>query len=243
MAQAHPKKDVELPRDLVGPMQLMEELAQAPEAKGSTPIPSKATMLFVSAMSAVAKKNIDDALKKLQNAVHEGEKETHKEPHAIALLGLGYVQATCGEWAHAESNYAESVVQWTAIHGEDSPKLARILADTATVYEHGGHLDQAEVFLTKALKCASKGKGEKSPEVQGLICGLGNLLLKQNRLEDAEQQFATAVSNLKDPAHPSVTFAMKLLHSVLVKRGKTEEAAKVEAELNKFKEEFAHKKK
>lgn len=64
---AHPaKKDVELPRDLVGPMQLMEELAQSPETKGSTPIPSKATMLFVSSMSAVAKKDLDGALKKVR---------------------------------------------------------------------------------------------------------------------------------------------------------------------------------
>jgi uncharacterized protein HemY len=121
--------------------------------------------------------------------------------------------------------------------------LTRILADTATVHEHGGHLDKAEDFLSKALKCASKGKGEKSPEVQGLYCGLGNLLIKQNRLSDAEQQFQSAVDHLKEANHPSVTFALKLLHGLLVKQGKTEEAAKVEADLNKFKAEFAaHKK-
>lgn len=44
----------------------------------------------------------------LQQAVQEGEKETHKEPHAIALLGLGYVHAALGEWNHAETSYAES---------------------------------------------------------------------------------------------------------------------------------------
>lgn len=134
-----------------------------------------------------------------------------------------------------------SAAQWQTIHGDDSPKLARVLADTATVHEHGGHLDKAEAFLTKALKCASVGK-EKSPEVQGLHCGLGNLLIKQNRLEEAEQQFRTAVDNLRESNHPSITFALRLLSGLVSKRGKTAEAAELDAELAKLKEQFAKKK-
>jgi hypothetical protein len=67
MATAIPK-DVELPSDLVSPLVLLEELSQtSAEERGATPRPSKATMLFITSMSAASKHQFDQAFQKVRS--------------------------------------------------------------------------------------------------------------------------------------------------------------------------------
>jgi tetratricopeptide (TPR) repeat protein len=121
---------------------------------------------------------------------------------------------------------------WDGIHGKENPKLARVLADLATIYEKQKKYQQALESLQRSRACMVKGHGDKAPEVQGITCALANVHAQLGQNDEAQKLFQEAVAHLKESKHASLVAALSMYHKFLVAHGKSEEAASVEAELN-----------
>lgn len=109
------------------------------------------------------------------------------------------------------------------------------MIDTATVLQHAGKFDDSFALLERARKLLVDTHGEKNSNVLAVSCALGNVRLSQNKTEDAEALYSSALVLLKEINDPNHIPVLKQLIKVKQMLGKKDEASKLEEELQEAK--------
>ncbi len=148
----------------------------------------------------------------------------------VAASSLGKVDVATKELEAFEKNYAE--VPESAVVGNNAAAtvldIARLMAKGELEYRKGNH-DEAFGLLRDAVaKDVALKYDEPWGWFQPVRHALGALLLEQGRVEEAETVYR---DDLK--LHPSNGWSLTGLAECLRRTGRTEDAAKVEAELAK----------
>lgn len=125
----------------------------------------------------------------------------------------------------------QSLELWQKVHAEAKPKLLQFLLDTATVLKKAGKLDEAYTTLEEARTTLSAQRGESDAEVQGLVVGLAELKMKQQKPEEALPLYEGALKVLHDTSSPQEVQLLHLMVSIYESQKNTEMADKMKAAL------------
>jgi tetratricopeptide (TPR) repeat protein len=206
--------EYDLPQDLTFPLALVDPLSVIQEAeRGNTPRPSRARLAFVTGVSAIQKKQFENAFKQLTSAVAEAEKDKKdKETLAVTLSGLGFLCACVNQYDKAAICYLRALKLWLKVHSEAKQKLIQFMLDTTTVLKKAQQYEEAYSTLEQARTISAAQRGETDTEVQGLVVGLAELRMKQKKTEEAIVLYESALKVLHESGSPQ---EVQLLHLMI----------------------------
>lgn len=157
-----------------------------PALKREVANPSKAAETLRRARAAFQRNDIDAALS-LANAArdqYEDTRETEALGHAYDLLGDVLMQM--GQFEEAARSY-EQAAHWFKLPLNDAETFVKL----AEVNHYEGHLDKALAAYRQASQLYDR-LGE-SQEALLVICRIGYILYQQQKWEEAEKTYRTAL--------------------------------------------------
>eukprot|EP00727_Mastigamoeba_balamuthi_P008957 m51a1_g4684 hypothetical protein (233) ;mRNA; f:172075-173305 len=220
-------KPQEIP--LQSPIRLLDALfILDDQAKGGTPMPSKARMLFVSGMQALSVGKIETARERLVEALEDVRRAVplRKEEVAVCQLGVGYLDAVSPaatrDLAAAARMYSEAADMLEQAAGVGCPQVAPLVADLAVVYQMGGKKEEATRELARAramLDTAMEPRRGQTPEhhrrtCAGLYAQVAQAHAASGDLANAVPLMAQAVAAMEKFGDPSLKAAQVVLRSL-----------------------------
>ncbi len=150
-------------------------------------------------------------------------------PFSEALEIALYLLAR-GEAAAAESTVKKAALAAKGQHGSGSPPLARAYADMARLHFRMGQYERAALEFQHAAKGPLPAEPEERQDRLAFLFGYGAALGAEDQLDEAEKVLRQSLAfarNLNGAQSPSAHVALVPLADVLLKAGKTAEAAKL----------------
>ncbi|MFO0823691.1 MAG: tetratricopeptide repeat protein, partial [Gemmataceae bacterium] len=135
-----------------------------------------------------------------------------------------------GEPAEADATARKAALAAKAQHGSGSPPLARAYADLARLHYRMGQHDRAGLEFQHAAKGPMPPENQERQDRLSFLLGFGACLGACDNLPEAEKVLRQALAfakNLNGAQSPSAYVALVPLADVLLKAGKTQEAAKL----------------
>jgi tetratricopeptide (TPR) repeat protein len=209
-------------------LKIMRDIDDARSA--ATVLGQLGTLALVQGKLAEARQRYTDALIAFRNL---GEPQME----AIAWHQLGMVAQKAHEWDEAERCYKESLAIKERIG--DKALAATTCNQLALVSEGAGRLDDAERWYKRAIELDQEA-GTSGYLPASHYNNLANLLLSQNRLEEAEAYAHRAreiFETLDLASQPWKTF--NILAEIAEKRGRAEEAREWRRKRDEAKRAFA----
>ena len=125
----------------------------------------------------------------------------------------------------------QSLELWQKVHADAKPKLLQFLLDTTTVLRKAGKFEEAYTTLEEARTISVAQRGEADAEVQGLVVGLAELKMKQQKPEEALPLYEGALKVLHDTNSPQEVQLLHLMISIYESQKNTSMADKLKADL------------
>jgi tetratricopeptide (TPR) repeat protein len=141
---------------------------------------------------------------------------------------LAYTYASEGKYSLAEPLIEDQIGLCRSHYGVESLALARALADLGSVQTAAKQFDAASATLQTALAMEQKLNDDASPYAAADHTAIGNLLMAEGKLPEAEASLRRAVEISETPigqaAKPVEAEALESLGAVLLREGRTREA-------------------
>lgn len=129
-----------------------------------------------------------EALRRIEAAMSEFHPDVIQ---CLYLLGQLYI--TKGDDARALSTMLEVLRRSREVFGETSINTIDALRQVGLLYCDRGDYEQAEQLLHSSRQAAFRQEFKENRESANARVGLGTCLLQQDRLEEAEAEFLTAL--------------------------------------------------
>jgi eukaryotic-like serine/threonine-protein kinase len=139
----------------------------------------------------------NDLAEKYYRIATEGEVRHLGKSHPFAIAeaeNLANALARLKRFDESLVLMKDVLAERRAVLGEDSPKVARTMINTATLLSVSGHLDEAESIYSEAIPRLSRAYGAEHPDVLHTLYAFGMLKMRQHQYSVAERLFRQALS-------------------------------------------------
>jgi serine/threonine protein kinase/tetratricopeptide (TPR) repeat protein len=164
--------------------------------------------------------------------VIDGRRRLYRDDHRETLLAVDGLAQLCnfrGEFDRAVALYVPALEASRKAHGDQDPVTLRLMAGLGCTYSgSGGRPDKAEPLLASALKGQQVVLKDKHPETLVTRQVLAIILLRLNRLPEAEQQARQAYEDMQTvygEMHPYTYTGQATLINVYLAQGRRNDAA------------------
>ncbi|HZL27820.1 MAG TPA: serine/threonine-protein kinase [Acidobacteriaceae bacterium] len=161
----------------------------------------------------------------VDRAAHVGTKAFHYGTDE-GLLAQTYAEE--GKYSLAEPLIEDQIALCKMHYGFESLALARSLNDLGRMQTAAGQLDAASATLQTALAMEQKLNGDASPYAAVDHTAIGNLLMAENKLPEAEVSLRRVVAIAETPigqaARPVEAESLESLGAALLREGRKHEA-------------------
>jgi predicted ATPase/DNA-binding CsgD family transcriptional regulator len=191
---------------------------------GGTPSPSRALGLVATGWMALEQDDIPSARAHCEEALGLARASGDTVLLAEILAQLGHAARQQGEFAIAQAHYDESLALRQAIG--DPLDIAWALRNVAHVARLRGEHARACALYEQSLSVG----GPRAPrsEVAGTLAYLGNALLRQGDIDQAERRFAESLVICREIGHRRrLAYALEGLAGVAAARGTWERALRL----------------
>ncbi len=134
----------------------------------------------------------DDALRQALDISreHRGERT---DTYAKLLMSLGRVQISVGNLTDARKNFEDSLELYRELHGPIHTEVANALMELTSVHMWNDDLASAERSAREAVRIFTATLPAPHPDRVMAEAGLGEVLLLQNRINDADPLFQNSL--------------------------------------------------
>jgi len=122
---------------------------------------------------------------------HRGQ---HTETYAKLLINLGRVQISVGNVAEARKNFEEGLALFRELDGPMNPMVGNALIELSSVHMWSDDLPAAERATREALRIYTATLPAPHPDRIMAEARLGEVLLLQNRINDADPLFQSSLA-------------------------------------------------
>jgi serine/threonine protein kinase/tetratricopeptide (TPR) repeat protein len=164
--------------------------------------------------------------------VIDGRRCLHGDDHRETLQavhGLAMLYNYQGEFDRAVAWYVPALEASRRAYGDRDPLTLRLMFGLATTYSvSGGRPDKGEPLLASALKVQQVVLGDKHPDTQSTREVLASVLLRLNRLPEAEREAEQSYAGrrkVRGETHPLTFQSQATLIKVYFAQGRRDEAA------------------
>jgi serine/threonine protein kinase/tetratricopeptide (TPR) repeat protein len=164
--------------------------------------------------------------------VIDGRRRLYGDDHRETLQavdGLAMLYNYQGEFDRAVAWYVPALEASRRAYGDRDPLTLRLMFGLATTYSvSGGRPDKGEPLLASALKVLQVVLGDKHPDTQSTREVLASVLLRLNRLPEAEREAEQSYAGRREvrgETHPLTFQSQATLIQVYFAQGRRDEAA------------------
>lgn len=163
--------------------------------------------------------------------------ETEKARLVTSLNNLAALYASEGRYDEAELHYQRSLALLEELQGPKHPDLLLGLNNLISLYLAQEQYGKAEPLARRSLGILEQALGSQHPHLAPLLNTLGELTHIRGNYADAEVFYKRALAIEEEslgPDHPELADTLKQYAKLLRATGRHEEAASVEARVEKI---------